>query len=202
MSAPANIMQSAFEGVMGDIPSVWTANNSIRDHGTVRQRSCGSSAGRVSCRWILCETRLDLSTKAFPGKTKLGISRKHWEDSKHRDRFGACRVRNRYGCRCRNLSIPRRREHAVARRAKKFESSSSVRGWGTESGRWKNVWRIIRGGCTAGIRQDASVIPDETVKNRKIRTRAALAHPSYLASDTAVFNISPRVLTVYRGTVI
>lgn len=28
-----NIMQSTFEGVMGDIPSVWTANNSIRDYG-------------------------------------------------------------------------------------------------------------------------------------------------------------------------
>lgn len=34
MSAPANIMQSTFEGVTGDIPSVWTASNSIRGRKT------------------------------------------------------------------------------------------------------------------------------------------------------------------------
>lgn len=73
MSAPANIMQSAFEGVMGDIPSVWTANNSIRDYGR-KTAKLRIEYRRAPCQWILSGTRLDLSTIAFPGKAKLRIS--------------------------------------------------------------------------------------------------------------------------------
>jgi len=60
MSAPANIMQSTFESVMNDIPSVWTANNSVRDFCKTR-----GSADRVPPSVVSVDvTRLYLSTKA------------------------------------------------------------------------------------------------------------------------------------------
>lgn len=64
--------------------------------------------------------------------------------------------------------------------------------WGSGRARETRLVHYSGGGCTVEGRQDASVIPDRTMKNRKIRTRAALAHPRILPSDAAVFNISLR----------
>jgi len=61
MNVPANIMQSTFKGVMGDIPSVWTASNSVCD---CDRKTCGA-ADRVPLSVMSKDiTRLIPSTKA------------------------------------------------------------------------------------------------------------------------------------------
>lgn len=179
MSAPANIMQSAFEGVMGDIPSVWTANNSIRDYGrkTAKlrieyRRVSGYYAGRVwICRRKLFLGRLSWESRGSIGRTaNIAIGRA---------------IRNRYGCRCRDLSIPCRREHAVARRAKKSESSSSTGmgnvEWALEK-RLAHYSRRMRGGRTAG---PSGRIGDPWWNGEKSKNpdTCGTRPPSYLASD-------------------
>lgn len=110
------------------------------------------------------------------------LGRLSWEsrgrrrgDSEHRDR--ACH--SKYGCRCRDLSIPRRREHAVARRAKKKNIRKLIK-FGDEGG-WARETRLAHY-SPAGARRGRqwSRIGDpwwNGEKSKNPNTCGTLAHP-------------------------